>query len=153
MDQQEAHRHFSVECFNDAWGLLEKPDRSPVEDRLMREMAHASLFHWLRREDCEALNISVGLWLVSRVSAVLGQGAEAEGYARDCIEVSESSSLEPFYVGYSYEAVARAMQILGDSESSVEAIAKADEILCQIESEEEKEQLKNDLQELREQDA
>lgn len=28
-DLDAAHRHFSVACFNQAWALLDKPDRTP----------------------------------------------------------------------------------------------------------------------------
>lgn len=117
MSNRSPHAALSVECFNETWQLLVKRDRSPAENRLMREMAHASLFHWLRREDCTDLNLSVGLWQVSRVHAVLGDGGFAEKYARECIELSEASALPPFYRAYAQEAAARAARVAGNEAS------------------------------------
>ena len=91
MKHPEWHASLSVECFNGVWTLLEKEDRTPEEDALMREMAHASLFHWMMREDVTPRNRSIGLWQVSRVSAVLEDGPVAMRYARDCVTLSEDA--------------------------------------------------------------
>tara|TARA_R110000850_G_scaffold6593_18_gene25489 strand:- start:845 stop:1168 length:324 start_codon:yes stop_codon:yes gene_type:complete len=99
METPEIHKQLSVSSFNEVWELLDKSDRSNEENRLMREMAHASLFHWLKREDCQHMNLSIGLWLVSRVYAVLGKFTEATSYAAECIEVSERNTLSPFCLG------------------------------------------------------
>ena len=66
-DAAAAHRHFATDCFNRVWEMLEKPDRSADEDRMMVAMSHASLFHWQQRADCTPRNLSVGYWLISRV--------------------------------------------------------------------------------------
>lgn len=31
-DAAAAHRYFAAECFNQAWDLISKPDRTPDED-------------------------------------------------------------------------------------------------------------------------
>ena len=77
---------------------MEKPNRTDREDDLMREMAHASLYHWLQREDCNEENLSIGYWQVSRVHAVAGDGPGAVRYAEKCIRVSEE--LPPFFKGF-----------------------------------------------------
>jgi len=59
-DLQDSHRQHSVECFNRVWALLDQAERTAEEDQLMCEMAHASLFHWLRRDDKTAGNESIG---------------------------------------------------------------------------------------------
>jgi len=51
-DLMAAHRHFSAWCFNRAWDLIEKPDRTEAEVRLMTALSHASIFHWISRPDC-----------------------------------------------------------------------------------------------------
>ena len=51
MDESKAHRYFSADCFNATWDLMEKSDRTSDDDEMMRAMAHASLFHWLKRDD------------------------------------------------------------------------------------------------------
>ena len=147
-EKQNAHRHFSASCFNGVWGLLEKSDRSAEEDRLLREMAHASLYHWLERKDKEPKNISIGLWLLSRVYAVLGDGPSAARYAGECIEFSEE--LPAFYFGYAYEAAARAAAVQGNLDERDELIRIAGSQMFRIRDGEERGMLRGDLDELRE---
>lgn len=48
---------------------------------------------------------------LSRIQALLGYAAEATRHAEVCL--SYSGALEPFYVGYAYEALARAASVAG----------------------------------------
>ena len=50
-DLAKAHHYFAASCFNAAWDLIEKPDRTSEDDRLMVSLSHASLFHWRNRTD------------------------------------------------------------------------------------------------------
>ena len=79
-DLDAAHRHFSAACFNGVWELIDKPSRSPDEDRLMVSMCHASLYHWQQRPDCTSRSFSIGYWQLSRVYALLEQAATGGGY-------------------------------------------------------------------------
>src|SRR5436189_157988 len=45
------HKALSVDCFNRAWELLDKKDRTKEDDERMISMAHASLAHWRMRDD------------------------------------------------------------------------------------------------------
>jgi hypothetical protein len=114
----------------------------------MREMAHASLYHWLCREDCTDRNVSIGLWQISRVHAVLGDAAEALAYAEECIVLSNDSGLPAFYRGYAYEAAARAAGAAGDPDRVAEALRTAGKLLEAVEDEEERRMLAADLDEL-----
>jgi hypothetical protein len=145
MNEQEAHKHFSVQCFNGAWVLLDKEDRTADEDGLLRETAHASLYHWLKRDDCEASNVSIGLWQISRVHAVLGEGKLALHYATECVRVSELQKLPPFYRGYGYEAEARAALLTGDGGRAADALRVAQECAQAVENEEKQGLLQADL--------
>jgi hypothetical protein len=42
-DATKAHRHFSADCFNKAWELIERTDRTSAEDEQMIRLSHASL--------------------------------------------------------------------------------------------------------------
>ncbi len=150
MDVSAAHKYFSAACFNEVWDLLDKKTRTAEEDRLMREMAHASLFHWLRREDAEATNLSIGLWQVSRVHAVLGEGSAAGRYGAECLAISEENDLPPFYIGYGHEAAARAAKISGDGGKVSLHLASAETMAEKVEDEGERRALLADLNELRE---
>lgn len=115
----------------------------------MREMAHASLFHWLQREDCDPSKISVGLWLVSRVHAVLGNGGVAAMYAEECLEISQVNALPPFYLGYAFEAAARAARERGAEEEFNQFLEKAEAQLEKVAEQEERALLAADLEALK----
>ena len=112
IDAAAAHVHFAASCFNRAWMLIEKTDRSPAEDEEMIQLNQASLWHWSQRPDCSERHRSVGYWQASRIRALLGHGAEAVRYAKLALDHSET--LAPFYRAYAHEAMARAAQVLGD---------------------------------------
>lgn len=111
-DAAAAHRFFAAQCFNEAWELIEKPDRTPADDRLMVALNQASIYHWLQRPDCDARHLSIGYWQASRVQAVLGNASEAQRHAEVCLSFSDG--LPPFYRGYAHEALARAALLAGD---------------------------------------
>lgn len=150
MTEVEAHRHFSTDCFNRVWTLLEKVNRSPEEDRLMREMAHASLYHWLEREDGTALQIATGLWQVARVYSVLGDGTIAMRYAEECLAVTQAHTLPAFFQGCAYECAARAAITRNDPEAYSRYHGLAEAELPHIEDPRDLEILRTDLQRLAE---
>ena len=111
-DEAAAHVHFAAACFNDAWTLIEKVDRTPAEDEQMIELNQASLWHWSQRADVTDRQRSVGYWQASRIRALLGHGAEAVRNAKLCLD--HSDALAPFYRAYAHEAMARAASVFGD---------------------------------------
>ena len=111
-DAAAAHVRFSKDCFDRAWDLIEKADRSAADDDEMLLLSQAALWHWTQRPDCSDRNRSVGYWQASRIHALLGHADEAERYARRCLE--KSSALAPFYLAYAQEALARAARVRGD---------------------------------------
>src|SRR6478672_2405698 len=112
-DVQAAHRYFAAHCFNSAWDLLEKSTRTAEDERLMVTLNQASIYHWLNRADCEPKRLSIGYWQASRIQAVLGNAAEARRFADVCL--SYSKDLEPFFVGYAHEALARAANMAAEN--------------------------------------
>jgi hypothetical protein len=111
-DLASAHKFFSADCFNRAWDLIDKPVRTAEEDRMLVLLNQASLYHWSQRPDNNNKSQSVGYWQASRIQSLLGNPAEAKRYAGICLEYSRE--LEPFYLGYAYEALARAAKLAGD---------------------------------------
>lgn len=112
-DLAVAHKFFSADCFNRAWDLMDKQVRSAEEDRMMVLLNQASLFHWSQRPDNDNKSQSIGYWQASRIQSLLGNAAEATRYASICLEYSRE--LEPFYLGYAYEALTRAARLAGDT--------------------------------------
>lgn len=145
-DKDAAHRFFAAECFNRAWDLIEKPERSPDEDAEMLQLCLASLWHWSQRPDFGPTNASVGWWQASRVFTLLGEGSMARVAAQRCVEITQAAGLPPFYQGYAYEALARAAP---DKAMKAACIAMARQAAAEVEDEAERRQLLNDLDTIR----
>ncbi len=142
-DLPAAHRYFAAQCFNRAWDLMEKTGRSPEENRLMVALNQASLYHWQQRADCDSRRLSVGFWQASRIQALLGNAAEARRHAEVCREYSQD--LEPFYLGYAFEALARAALLAGDASSARDLAGRARGLAGRVESVDERGLLLKDL--------
>jgi len=144
-DTVAGHRYFSVTCFNRVWDLLDKPDRTPAEDEQMLYLGMASLWHWTQRPDCTNTNLSVGYWQVSRIYAVLGHADNARHYAQRCLDVSRGEGIPPFYLGYAYEALARAEMVAGNADRMADSLQKAQEVAETVPDAEARQMLQDDL--------
>jgi len=146
-DVAAAHEYFAADCFNKAWDLLEKPIRTPEDERLMVALNQASIYHWLNRPDCEPKHLSVGYWQASRIHAVLRNAGEASRYADVCL--SYSDDLPPFFLGYAHEALARAALVRNDAAAAAHYLAIATKHAALIGRLEDRELLIKDLEELK----
>lgn len=113
----------------------------------MIELALASLFLWKNVPDSAPLNLSIGNWQVSRVYALLEDGAQAVLFAEKAVSEAESDGVDPFYLTYGHEAMAHGYKILGNALKTEEHIALAHAALAKSE-EKETEGLIADLKEL-----
>jgi hypothetical protein len=147
-DLQAAHRHFAAACFNGVWDLLDLPSRTAEQDQQMTHMALASLWHWTQRTDCTDSNLSVGYWQVSRVYAVMGLAEEARRYGELCLAISRKPGVLPFYLGYAYEALARAERVAGNAAMAEQYLAEARRIADELPDAEAKKLLLADLERL-----
>jgi hypothetical protein len=145
-DVARAHRHFSVECFNRTWTLIDKSGRTSAEDESMLLLASASLWHWTERTDCTNVERSVGHWQVSRVYALIGDGQNALKHGERSLE--HAVDLRPFYRGYAHEAIARAAGLLGDPIRLQRHRLMAAEAAADIAEADERSLLENDLKSL-----
>lgn len=145
VDIAAAHRHFSVDCFNRAWDLIEKEDRTPEEEDEMLNLSIASLWHWTQRPDCTQKELSLGNWQISRIYALIGRPEMATAYAERCLAATEDADLPPFYLGYAYEALARAAMTSRDRRLAMEYIAQARQLAQREESDEDRQLLLDDL--------
>jgi hypothetical protein len=125
LDLTAAHRYFSAGCFNLAWDLINKSERTPEENEQMLRLSLASHWHWTQRADCTQENVSIAYWQTSRVYAVLGQAENARRYARLCLEVSSGGDVPLWCLGYAYEALARTELVAGDLTSISEYLQEA----------------------------
>lgn len=136
--------NFATIYFNKVWDILDKDERIEEEQEKMIHMAHASFQHWTEVKECSHENISMGYWQLSRVYAVADEGKNSLKYADKCIEVSEKAGFIPFYIGYAYEAKARALKVLKDEKAQV-FIDKAKSYLEKIKDVESRKMLEADL--------
>ncbi len=146
LDLSTAHQYFSSDCFNKAWDLIEKSDRTPEEDEEMIRLNQTSIWHWTQREDCSPTNMSVGYWQASRIYAVLGQVDNARRYGQLCLEISRGEDVAPFYLGYAYEALGRAEMVGGNREAMASYVGQARETAEKIADADEKQWLLSDLE-------
>ena len=144
-DLEEAHKFFSADCFNQAWDLIEKEVRTPEEEEQMLNLSMASLWHWSQRPDCGSKELSLGYWQVSRIYAITGRPDNATWYAERCREVTEDAELPAFYLGYAFEALARAAVAGRDRQAAAEYIAQARELAKAEKSDEDRQLLLDDL--------
>ncbi len=144
-DLVAAHRWFSVDCFNRAWEYINKKDRTPEEDEEMIRLSLASTWHWTQRPDCTDINRSISLWQNSRVYALVGQVENARRYGQMCLDVSQNADMPPFYLGYAYEALARAESLADDHQQVKALVIEARRLAGQVAEEEDRNLLLADL--------
>lgn len=142
---QDAHRHFSISCFNQTWEILNKESRSPEEEDQLIQLSLTSYYHWRQRIDHKPENISVALWLISRVYSVLNQSRNARIYGQRCLQYSLENKLNPFYTGYAYEALTRAEISARNREQAQDFLGLAEGMLKEVKEKEEISLLKADL--------
>jgi hypothetical protein len=142
-DLAAAHRFLAANCFNRAWELIEKSDRSDEDDLEMLLCALASLWHWRQRPDCTDRNLSISFWQVSRVYSLLGEGGNARRFAELCLAKSRDET--PFYLGYALEALARAAMICGDREQMQKHLTEARRAAVLVEDPQDRATLERDL--------
>jgi hypothetical protein len=145
-DIAAGHKYFSADCFNKAWALIDKPDRTPEEDEQMLRLCLASHWHWTQREDYSDTSKSTAYWQTSRACALLGMADDARRYGRLCLEASTRKGILPLYLGYAYEALARAEAVAGDGAKMEEYLAKAREVAGTMPDPEAKKMLLDDLE-------
>ena len=121
----QAHYYFAMEFQRQTWDLIEKKERSRFEDVRMLDYAHASLAHW--RTTGTAVRQQRGEWLISRIHAVLGEGAQALKHAQLCHELLENNKDEmgDSDFAFAYEAIARAYAVNGEKAEALRFIEKA----------------------------
>lgn len=123
--ESEVHKKLAIELFNYTWDLIEKSERSEIENEMMVNAAHASRFHWGLVGT--PLHIARGEWQISRVYCLVGRAEPALFHAGKSLNVSLANNLENFDIGFAYEAMARAYGLHGDCAQRDENIALAEQ--------------------------
>jgi tetratricopeptide (TPR) repeat protein len=150
MGALESHKQLASQCFNRVWDFLDLQERTKEEEEQMIHLAHTSFWHWTQVEDHTSTNLSIGYWQIARVYAVVGNGEQSRFFAERCVEVSMQANIPPFYIGYGYEALARAYMVLGQNEMALDIFQKALSYAEEVVVEDSKKMLLKDLYEVKE---
>ena len=145
-DLKEAHNYFSSVCFNRAWELADKEDRTLEEDEEMIQLSLVSAWHWSQRDDQSSTNLSISFWQISRVYSILGEAENAGKYGQLCLNVSMRDEVRSFYLAYAYESLARAEGIAGNREKMLDYVRKSRETIERVIKDEEKKMIGDDLE-------
>jgi tetratricopeptide (TPR) repeat protein len=149
MGALESHKQIASQCFNRVWDFLDLQVRTKEEEEQMIHLAHTSFWHWTQVEGHTSTNLSIGYWQIARVYAVVGNGEQSQFFAERCVEVSLESDIPPFYIGYGYEALARAYMVLGQTEKALDNFKKALSYAEEVVVEDSKYMLLKDLDEIK----
>ena len=124
------HATFAKNLFNHSWDLLEKPDRTDLEDHELLHAAFASRYHWgvVGTEE----NWVLGDAHISRVAAHLNQPALALHYATRALEATLARGWQDFRLASAYETMARAQSAAGNPDERDRYLALAREALALI---------------------
>ncbi|MFZ0325584.1 MAG: hypothetical protein WAN48_15810 [Actinomycetes bacterium] len=109
----EQHRALAVSAFNQAWTLMETPDRTPDQDDELVHTAHASRHHW--GIVGTPVHRARGEWQVSRVYALLGRAEPSRYHAQRCLDLCQEHGIGDWDLAFAYEALARAASVAGDA--------------------------------------
>ena len=145
----EAHKYFSAGCFNKTWEFIEKKKRTDEENNEMIATSFASLWHWMQRADHTNENFSVAYWQLSRVFALAKEPENALKYAKLCLASSKGKNIDPFYLAYAYEALARAEMTAKNKDKMKSYIKRALLVSEKITDQKHKSWLLNDLKSIR----
>lgn len=140
---KDIHKKLAIDCFNQTWVLLEKTNRTKMEDDTMIHMAHTSRFHWGKVG--EPVNLSRGEWQISRVYSILKRPEPALYHADRNLEICLDNQIGDFDLAFAYEAFARAHMVAGNKEQALHYKKLALEASVQIKKEADRNLLLNDL--------
>ncbi len=128
----DQHKQFAIELFNNTWDMLEKNDRSDYDDVRMIHMAHTSLYHWSYVG--EAVNMTRGEWLVSRVYCSVSLLESAEYHAQKSLSICLNNAIGDIDLAFAYEAFTRISALRKNEEDYHKYKALAEAASKQIES-------------------
>jgi pentatricopeptide repeat protein len=113
----EAHKEFAKSTNGRIWELLDKENRTQLEDDELLYAVFASCYHWLKVGT--GLHQQRGEYLISMVYVSLGVPQQALTHAKKCWELTEQhgDEMKNFDIAFAYECLARAYAMNGDVET------------------------------------
>lgn len=141
---EEWNHKEAIDNFNETWSLIDKEHRTHVEMIDMLHKAHASRYHWGKIGT--PLEFLRGEWQISRVYAISGMAESAILHGKESLRLCKENSIGDFDLAFAYEAIARAYNIIKDTENVEYYLSKAHEAANKIQNPEDREYLISELQ-------
>lgn len=132
----EFHKKMAKDCFNMTWEYMDQQDKSAEDIRMMIHTAHTSVFHW--HLVGETIHQARGEWQVSRVYSLAMMGESALYHGSQSLRICLENGIRDFDLAFAYEAVARALKLIGDQAGAMEHIELAKQAAEGIEQDEDK---------------
>jgi hypothetical protein len=124
----EAHNVFARKTNGRVWELLDKKNRTQIEDDELLYASYASCYHWLKVGT--GVHHQRGEYLISKVYMSLNMPQQALHHAQRCRQLTEQhrAEMKDFDIAFAYECLARAYVMNGDQETGLKfyELAKAE---------------------------
>ena len=137
--------HLAADLYNRAWDLLDSPDRTADEDDRLLAMAFASRFHWGEAEGAGDEQFAIGDWFIGHVAAHLGLGEVAMRFSARALARVTAMGVGGWLLASAYEGMARACAVTGDAAGRAEFYASAERALAEVEDDDEREVIEDQL--------
>ncbi len=126
----EGQRALAKRLFNQAWELIDNPDRSPEQDRLMLVTSCAAWVHWdaIGTEQ----NRAISDWQVAHVASLLGYGDLALTYATASFDRTHAADLPDWMQASALEGLARAHAAAGHQAERDDYLRRAIEAVAAV---------------------
>ena len=135
--RQDGQRELAVSYYNATWELIEKPERSPEDDREMLLLACASRQLW--GDIGGPIELATGDWHVAHVASLLGESSLALAFAASAYERASTQGVPSWLVASTCEGLARAHATAGHLSECDAWIVRANEYLAQVDEQEDRE--------------
>jgi hypothetical protein len=130
------HKIFAASAFNQAWDLIDQPERSVEEQAAMLRATFASRHHWEAVGTDE--NRVVGDWQIAHAASLLGLAPLAMMFARAALDRAVEQGFTGWRLASCHEGMARAHACSGDEAERDRHIRAARRLLDKVEDPEER---------------
>jgi hypothetical protein len=139
----DARRNLAVELFNQTWATLDQEARTAGDDRRMLATAMGSLALWQTVGGPEQQ--AIGGWQVAHVACVLGYADLALDFAAAAHDTAANSEVPTWLRASTCEGLARAHAAAGHPQERDEWIARAKNLLKQVDDADDRQLIEEQL--------
>jgi hypothetical protein len=142
----EMHREFAKRTNGRVWKLLEKEERTQLENDELLYAAYASCYHWFKVGT--GVHQQRGEYLIAKVCISLGIPEQALHHAKRCLELTKQhqGEMADFDKAFAYECLARAYAMCGAKDEGLKYYQLAKEEGAKIQAPTDKEIFDSDLE-------